>query len=91
MQRRGVHGQGPGDSGGFSGGGDGGSSFRNGSSGRSGVSSKSNSTRNFGGDASQNLKAGWDKMANLEECLNKLESNQSGGEDAVVLPGDIIL
>ena len=91
VQRRGVQGQGQGNSGGLSGGGDGGSSFGDSSSGRSGVSSKSNSTRNFGGDPSQNLEAGWDKMANLEECLDKLESSQSGGEDAVVLPGDIIL
>ena len=42
------------------------------------------------GGASQNLK-GWEKMSNLEERLDKLESRQSGGEDAVVLPGDIVL
>ena len=37
------------------------------------------------------MKAGWDKISNLEEHLDKLESTQSSREDAVVLPGNIVL
>ena len=45
----------------------------------------------FGDSAiTQDLKAGWEKIHDMEEYFDKLESTQSRGED-VVLPGDIML
>ena len=86
-----VHGASPDFSGGMGGGGSGGLSAGGGGLGGSGSSSSGRSFGGSGGIAYQDLKSGWEKISSLEESLDKLDSTQSGGEDAMVLPGDIIL
>ena len=90
VQRQGAQETSSNFSGGFGGTGGGGSSDGGGPEG-SGASSHGGSGGDFNRCGSQDLKAGWDKISNLEEWLDKLESTQSGGEDAVVLPSHIVL